>query len=166
MTGFRLASRFVALLLAGGLFTACGSSSSSRYEYRSDSKAKNVSLAVPPNMIGEAADQRSLPPPGGETSLSSLQQVSKAAPSSATAAVPPVSGMHIQRDGKESWLVVDNRSPDQAWPQVRRFWQEQGFLLVVEQRERGVMETDWNEIRPQINDGFIRNTLSKAMGNV
>ncbi len=73
--------------------------------------------------------------------------------------------MHIQRDGTESWLVIDNKAPDQAWAQIRRFWQEQGFLLVVDQRDKGVMETDWNETHAQINDGLIRNTLSKAMGN-
>ena len=53
--------------------------------------------------------------------------------------------MHIQRDGTESWLVIDNKTPDQVWPQIRRFWQEQGFLLVVDARDKGVMETDWNE---------------------
>lgn len=73
--------------------------------------------------------------------------------------------MHIQRDGTESWLVIDNRTPDQVWPQVRRFWQEQGFLLVVDQRDKGVMETDWNETHPKISDGLIRNTLSWATGN-
>jgi outer membrane protein assembly factor BamC len=73
--------------------------------------------------------------------------------------------MHIQRDGTESWLVIDSRTPDQVWAQVRRFWQEQGFLLVVDQRDKGVMETDWNETHPKISDGLIRNTLSWATGN-
>jgi outer membrane protein assembly factor BamC len=61
--------------------------------------------------------------------------------------------------------VIDGKTPDQAWAQIRRFWQEQGFLLVVDQRDKGVMETDWNETHAQINDGLIRDTLSKAMGN-
>jgi outer membrane protein assembly factor BamC len=38
-------------------------------------------------------------------------------------------------------------------------------LLVVDARDKGVMETDWNETHPQISDGLIRNTLSKATGN-
>jgi outer membrane protein assembly factor BamC len=79
--------------------------------------------------------------------------------------LPPIPGMHIQRDGTESWLVIDDKTPDQVWPQVRRFWQEQGFLLVVDQRDKGVMETDWNETRPKISDGLIRNSLTWAMGN-
>jgi len=154
------------MLMAGGLVAGCGTSSPTKIDYKSDSRSKQVSLAVPPNMIDETADQRSLPPQGGETSLSALKEVQAQAPTgNSVVVVPPVQGMHIQRDGTESWLVIDNKTPDQAWAQIRRFWQEQGFLLVVDQRDKGVMETDWNETHAQINDGFIRNTLSKAMGN-
>ncbi|ALL65739.1 Beta-barrel assembly machine subunit BamC [Paraburkholderia caribensis MBA4] len=164
MTELRLTKRFAALLMAGGLVAGCGTSSPTKIDYKSDSKSKEVSLAVPPNMLEETADQRSLPPQSGQTSLSTLQQVQSDAPNTAVVA-PAVTGMHIQRDGTESWLVLDNQSPDKAWPQIRRFWQEQGFLLVVDQRDKGVMETDWNETHPSINDGLIRSTLSKAMGN-
>jgi outer membrane protein assembly factor BamC len=164
MTDLRFTSRFAALLLAGGLVAGCSSPSPTKVDYKSDSKSKQVSLAVPPNMLEETSDQRSLPPQGGATSLSSLEQTQQAAPKSDTV-IPPVAGMHIQRDGTESWLVVDSKTPDDVWPQVRRFWQEQGFLLVVDQRDKHVMETDWNETRAAINEGLIRNTLTKAMGN-
>jgi len=166
MTDLRLTKRFAVMLMAGGLVAGCGTSSPTKVDYKSDSKSKQVSLAVPPNMIDETADQRSLPPQGGETSLSTLKQIQAQAPSANSVVVAPaVNGMHIQRDGTESWLVIDNKAPEQAWPQIRRFWQEQGFLLVVDQRDKGVMETDWNETHAQINEGLIRNTLSKAMGN-
>jgi outer membrane protein assembly factor BamC len=151
--------------MAGGLVAGCGTSSPTQIDYKSDSKSKQASLAVPPNMIDETSDQRSLPPQGGETSLSALKQVQAQAPVSDLTVAPVVQGMHIQRDGTESWLVLDNKTPDQAWAQIRRFWQEQGFLLVVDQRDKGVMETDWNETHASINDGLIRSTLSKAMGN-
>lgn len=164
MTDLRFTSRFAALVLAGGLVAGCSTPSPSKVDYKSDSKSKQASLAVPPNLLDEAADQRSLPPQSGETSASALAQVQRAAPPD-NAVMPPVKGMHIQRDGTESWLVIDNRSPDDVWPRIRRFWQEQGFLLVVDQRDKHVLETDWNETRPQINLGLIRNTLSKAMGN-
>ena len=164
MTDFRFTSRFAALVLAGGLIAGCSSPSPTQVDYKSDSKSKQVSLAVPPNLLEETSDQRSLPPQGGQALLSGLQQAQKAAPPE-NAVIPPVAGIHLQRDGTESWLVIDNKTPDQVWPQVRRFWQEQGFLLVVDQRDKHVMETDWNETRPQVNQGLIRNTLTKAMGN-
>ncbi|MBN3789374.1 outer membrane protein assembly factor BamC [Burkholderia sp. Ac-20353] len=164
MTDLRLTMRFAAVLATGALVAGCGTSSPTKVDYKSDSKSKEVSLAVPPNMLDETADQRSLPPQGGATSLSTLQQVQQAAPP-VDSVVPAVTGMHIQRDGSESWLVVDGKKPADIWPQIRRFWQEQGFLLVVDQRDKGVMETDWNETHPQINDGLIRSVISKAMGN-
>ncbi len=163
----RLAARAFALLMAGGLVAGCSSPTPGKIDYRSDAKAKQSSLAVPPNMLDETADQRSLPPQGGETSLSALKQVQSSAPAvdESSEVLPQVPGMHIQRDGTESWLVIDSRTPDDVWAQVRRFWQEQGFLLVVDQRDKGLMETDWNETHPKINDGLIRNTLSWATGN-
>jgi outer membrane protein assembly factor BamC len=162
----RLAVRGVALLMAGGLVAGCSTPSPTKIDYRSDGKAKQSSLAVPPNMMDETSDQRSLPPQGGETSLSALKQVqTDAPPSDTTQVLPQVPGMHIQRDGTESWLVIDSKTPDEVWPQVRRFWQEQGFLLVVDQRDKGVMETDWNETHQKISDGLVRNTLSWATGN-
>ena len=167
MTDFRVnkpALKVAALLMVGGLVAGCGTSSPDAINYKSDSRSKQASLAVPPNLLEETADQRSLPPQGGQTSLSDFQQVQKVAPSTPTV-IPPVSGMHIQRDGTERWLVIDSKSPEQVWPQIRRFWQEQGFLLVVDARNKGVMETDWNETHPQISDGLIRNTLSMATGN-
>jgi outer membrane protein assembly factor BamC len=167
MTDFRVnkpALKVAALLMVGGLVAGCGTSSPNAINYKSDSRSKQASLAVPPNLLDETGDQRSLPPQGGQASLSELQQVQKVAPSAPTV-IPPVSGMHIQRDGTERWLVIDSKSPEQVWPQIRRFWQEQGFLLVVDARDKGVMETDWNETHPQISDGLIRNTLSMATGN-
>ncbi|HEY1609674.1 MAG TPA: outer membrane protein assembly factor BamC [Paraburkholderia sp.] len=164
----RLATRAAALLMAGGLVAGCSAPSPGKIDYRSDSKVKDPSLALaaPPNMLDETSDERSLPPVGGQTSLSALEQVQTAAPVvDDNGVLPQVPGMHIQRDGTESWLVIDNRKPDQVWAQVRRFWQEQGFLLVVDQRDKGVMETDWNETHAKINDGLIRNTLTWATDN-
>ena len=80
MTDLRLTKRFAVMLMAGGLVAGCGTSSPTKVDYKSDSKSKQVSLAVPPNMIDETADQRSLPPQGGETSLSALKAGSGASP--------------------------------------------------------------------------------------
>ncbi len=80
MTDLRLTKRFAVMLMAGGLVAGCGTSSPTKIDYKSDSKSKQVSLAVPPNMIDETSDQRSLPPQGGETSLSALKQVQAQAP--------------------------------------------------------------------------------------
>lgn len=93
MTDLRLTMRFAAVLATGALVAGCGTSSPTKVDYKSDSKSKEASLAVPPNMLDETADQRSLPPQGGATSLSALQQVQQAAPAADT--VTPVSYTHL-----------------------------------------------------------------------
>lgn len=158
-------ARMAVLLMTGTLLVACGTTSQGKLDYQSDARAKQSTLAEPPNLLDETSDQRSLPPQGGETTLSAFERVQKAAPVVDNTILPVVPGMHIQRDGSESWLVIDSRTPDEVWPQVRRFWQEQGFLLVQDDRSKGVMETDWNETHPKIGDGIIRNTLTWATGN-
>lgn len=165
MSDLRLTKRFAVVLATGAFVAGCSSPSPTKIDYKSDSRVKEASLAVPPNMMDETADQRSLPPVNGETSLSSLQQTQQVAPQSDTAVVPVTPGMHLQRDGTESWLVIDDQAPAAVWPQIRRFWQEQGFLLVIDQRDKGVMETDWNETHPSVNQGLIRGVITKAMGN-
>jgi len=107
MTDFRVtkpALKMVVLLMAGGLVAGCGTSNTDAINYKSDGRAKQSSLAVPPNLLEETVDQRSLPPQGGQATLSELQQVQKVAPNAPTV-IPPVAGMHIQRDGTERWLA-------------------------------------------------------------
>jgi outer membrane protein assembly factor BamC len=54
-------------------------------------------------------------------------------------------------------------APEVLWPQVKEFWQDSGFLIASENQETGVMETDWAENRAKIPEGFLRNTLGKAL---
>ncbi len=164
MTDFLFNPRLMAVLTAGALVSGCGSSSPvTKADYKSDSKSKDVSLAVPPDMIGAAAKQRSLSASPSTASLADLRNVERNAAPNEAGALPAV-GMRIQRDGTESWLVVDQQTPVQIWPKVRRFWQAQGFLLVIDQRDKGVLETDWNETRAHIKDGLVRGVISKALG--
>jgi outer membrane protein assembly factor BamC len=57
-------------------------------------------------------------------------------------------------------------TPEQAWPLIKSFWQELGFIINVESKETGVMETDWAENRANIPQDFIRSTLGKLIDNV
>jgi outer membrane protein assembly factor BamC len=60
---------------------------------------------------------------------------------------------------------VAQGSADQLWPVVKEFWQEMGFIINLEVREAGVMETDWAENRAKIDDGLLRNALAKLLGS-
>jgi outer membrane protein assembly factor BamC len=76
-----------------------------------------------------------------------------------------IPGMRIARDGEKRWLVVERPAPE-LYPLIKDFWQENGFLLVVDSPSTGIMETDWAENRSQIPQDFIRKTLGKILDSI
>ena len=155
---------YVAVVAAvAGLAAGCSSPDPHAIEYKSTEKTKVPNLAAPPDLTTQVADQRLAAPTSGQTSLSSLTQTEQTAPKTTDTVVPSLPGVHLQRDGNERWLVVEGQNTQALWPQLRKFWQQQGFLLVVESRKSGVMETDWNEKRPSIDAGFVRNFIGKSL---
>ena len=49
---------------------------------------------------------------------------------------------------------------------VREFWQENGFLLALDQANLGIMETDWAENRAKLPQDFIRSALGKVFDSL
>ena len=76
-----------------------------------------------------------------------------------------IPGMRIARDGERRWLVVEKPATE-LYPQVKDFWQENGFLLVVDSPSTGIMETDWAENRGKIPQDFIRSTIGGALDSI
>jgi len=72
-------------------------------------------------------------------------------------------GMHVEKDGDRRWLVVDGRSPDQLWPQLQEFWEENGFTLKTDAPATGIMATDWAENRANIPNDWFRNSVGKLI---
>lgn len=159
----RLTLNVAVLAALAGLAGGCSAPDPHAIEYKSTEKTKAPNLAAPPDLTAQVADQRMTAPTSGDTSLSALTQTEQTAPKSTDNVLPSLPGVHLQRDGNERWLVIEAQDSQQLWPQIRKFWQQQGFLLVVESRKTGVMETDWNEKRPSIDAGFVRNFIGKSL---
>lgn len=51
MTELRFAKRFAVLVATGALVTGCSTSSPTKVDYKSDSRVKTTSLAVPPDLM-------------------------------------------------------------------------------------------------------------------
>jgi outer membrane protein assembly factor BamC len=168
------ATVIVAFALAG-----CSGSllESKKIDYKSAAAtAKRPTLEVPPDLTAPTADDRYAVPdvnPKGIATYSaySAERSGQAGATGATAAgavaVAPqsIDKMRVERSGSQRWLVVPG-SADKLWPQVREFWQENGFILNVDSPEIGVMETDWAENRAKIQDDIIRRTLGKVIDGV
>jgi len=151
----RLSLLSISLALA-----ACTVLDGDKINYKSASKG--TSLEVPPDLTQLSRETR-YAVPGGAVSASSFQlgQVTQTVPTATTS----LGDVHIERAGNQRWLVI-NRPADKLWEPVRDFWQENGFLLAIDQANLGIMETDWAENRAKIPQDFIRNTLGKVIDSL
>jgi len=148
----------LALLALVASLAACSVLESDKIEYKSAGKAP--SLEVPPDLTQLSRENR-YAIPGGAVSANAFEAGRANAPALPTA-VAKLGDVRLERAGQERWIVV-NRSPEQIWDEVRDFWLENGFLLTMEQRNLGIMETDWAENRAKIPQDIIRSTLGKLI---
>jgi outer membrane protein assembly factor BamC len=158
------------LLLAAALVAGCstvdGFLGGDKLDYRSQAGKTNP-LEVPPDLTQLAREGRYQPQASGTVSASALQAGTPApAPTAATAVAPAsLSNVSMQRDGQQRWLKLP-LAPDVLWPQLRTFWEERGFTVVVDNAQAGVMETDWAENRAKIPSDFIRNTVGRVLDSL
>jgi outer membrane protein assembly factor BamC len=136
---------------------ACSFLEGDKIDYKS--AGKGISLEVPPDLTQLSRDTR-YTVPGGPVTASSYQ-IGQAAPALPTAA-STLGDVRIEKAGTQRWLVV-NRPVDQLWNPVREFWQENGFLLTLDEANLGIIETDWAENRAKIPQDIIRSTLGKLI---
>jgi len=140
-----------------------------KVDYRGAKKA--APLDVPPDLTKLQRDNRYAIPDGrGVATASGFQQGQAAATGGgavagpvATGTVGPIStdAVRVERNGDQRWLVV-KQTPEQLWPTLRDFWEEQGFALESESAQTGTMETAWVENRSKIPQDFLRNTIGRV----
>ena len=141
---------------------------SKKIEYKSAGKLPT--LDVPPDLTQPTRDERYAVPDittRGSATYSEYagERRSSTTSSTASAVLPSVDKMRIDRAGSQRWLVVPG-SPDLIWPSLKEFWQELGFIVDVELPEAGVMETDWAENRAKLPQDFLRTTIGKVFDSV
>ncbi len=175
-------SKKVGSLLLGSLtvisLTSCSAFDSlleaDRIDYKSETpKTPGQRLEIPPDLTQLQRDNRySIP----ETTSSGIvtasdynqkQQEARPALAGNPGVVAPkeATDIRIEKHGSQRWLVV-NRPPEELWPQIKEFWQDNGFLINVDSPDTGIMETDWAENRAKIPQDFIRRTLGKVLDSL
>ena len=148
-----------ALLAVSG----CSMIQPDKIDYKSASQGS--SLEVPPDLT-QLPGQSRYNVPGAPVSATGYQATQAA---TATVGVPTannqIGDVHFMSEGNERWLRVD-RPADKVWGPTRDFWLESGFLLAVDQRNIGLMETDWAENRAKIPQDIIRSTIGKVFDSL
>jgi outer membrane protein assembly factor BamC len=134
-----------------------------KVDYKSQS-VKTAPLEVPPDLTQLQRDGR-YAPTAGSVSASTFQTggatLSPAAAAAIGVAPSSLGEMRVVREGNQRWLVVP-MSADVLWPQLREFWTERGFNLVIDNAQAGVMETDWAENRAKIPQDIVRRTVGRV----
>ena len=148
-----------ATLLMGGCSSIDGLFGGSKVDYRTQA-AKTAPLEVPPDLTQLAREGR-FRATADTVSASGMQ--SRAAAVATTNQVAPnaVGDIRLERQGNQRWLIVP-LPPEQVWPVVKAFWEENGFLLLIDSPSTGIMETDWAENRTKIPEDFIRRTIGRV----
>ncbi|HVB46978.1 MAG TPA: outer membrane protein assembly factor BamC [Burkholderiales bacterium] len=175
MKAYRGARRLGLVAALGAAFAlgGCGTVSSLTHGKPIDYKSAGTlpSLEVPPDLTAPTPSDRYDVPAIGTSSSATLsgyqaERKEQAGEVGNSDVLPKVAHMRIERDGTERWLVVSNETPEQLWPLIKDFWQENGFLIKTEIPAAGVMETDWAENRAKIPQDLIRRTLGKLVGEL
>lgn len=160
-----------ALAAASTLLSLTGCSSLSglvtgdKIDYKSAS-AKGPSLDVPPDLSQLTKDAR-YAVPGAAVTAAGFQagQAAASAARGASTAATEIGDVRIERAGNQRWLVV-KRPPEKLWDPVREFWQENGFLLAIEQQDNGIVETDFAENRAKLPQDIIRRTIGRVFDSL
>ncbi len=131
-----------------------------KIDYKSESQQVRP-LEIPPDLNSPNASDRYAVPDGSATYSDYNQGQSTRSAVNPGLAPQQTSNARLERGGSQRWLVVD-APPEKVWPALKDFWQENGFIVVSENMETGVMETDWAENRAKIPQGVVRNLVGKV----
>lgn len=170
MKSRNLLSGLMAAVVVASL-TSCSSMNEmvqgKKIDYKSSGKLPP--LEIPPDLTNPGSDDRYAVPdisPSGTATYSAYSSERNGQQQAQSSEVlPKVEKVTFHRAGSERWIVV-NATPDQVWPVVKEFWQENGFIIKTEMPQAGVMETDWAENRAKIPMDPIRSVLSKVVDSL
>jgi outer membrane protein assembly factor BamC len=152
-TGRRLA--WASIVIAA--LPACSVLEEDKVDYKSAGSAPT--LEVPPDLTKLSTETR-YTVPGGSVTASGMAKAAQATPT-ASVALTNVGDVRIEKLGNQRWLVV-NRPAEQLWGPVRDFWQENGFLLTVDQPT----SASWRPTGPRTAPRSRRTSSAASMGKV
>ena len=150
--------RTVTVLALATLLSACSVLQEDKIDYKSAAKAPT--LEIPPDLTQLRKESRYAIESTSATA-SGFQNASNRVMDAGTAA-NALGPVRIEREGNQRWLVT-SLPADKVWEPLREFWTSNGFVLVTDAADVGIMETEWAENRAKLPQDFIRRTLGKVL---
>jgi outer membrane protein assembly factor BamC len=140
------------------LLSACSVLQEDKIDYKSAAKAPT--LEIPPDLTQLRKESRYAIESTSSTA-SGFQNAGSRVVDAGTAA-NALGPVRIERQGNQRWLVT-SLPADKIWEPLREFWTSNGFVLVTDAPDVGIMETEWAENRAKLPQDFIRRTLGKVL---
>ncbi len=150
--------RTASVLTLAALLSACAALEEDKINYKSAAKAPT--LEVPPDLTQLRKESRYAIESTSATA-SGFQNAGSRVVDAGTA-TNTLGKVRLERQGNQRWLVA-TLPADKLWEPLREFWTSNGFTLVTDSPELGIMETDWAENRAKIPQDFIRKALGKVL---
>jgi len=139
---------------------ACSSTPEWKGIYSTEKKEVSASsLEVPPD-LSQPSVTNSLNLPNIGTAGSTYSAYSSTDYKGDKIASANPKGVKVIRDGDAQWLQI-NSSPEKVWPQLGAFFKQVGFEVKREDKELGVMETNWLENRIDIPTNWFARLFKK-----
>lgn len=139
---------------------ACSGSPEKDYRaiYSQMEEEEARTLEVPPGLgHPQAGEQMQIPSIGRDQARYSGQQGNTG---SADKVVATSRQARFVREGDMHWLEV-SLPPEQVWEAAREFFKSLGFEITREDRQVGVMETNWQERRERTPGNWLAEMLDK-----
>lgn len=166
MRTLHLTALFISLLILAGC-SAVGIENK-RVDYKSAAN-KMPTLEVPPDLTTPVTkNQHIIPGSDGEVTANFSDFVKGGQVTQAgigATVLPEVKNAHIERSGTQRWLVVGGKV-ENVWPLVKEFWQEQGFIIKLDNPAAGIIETDWTERQAKVQKSGLSKILSKVFNQL
>jgi outer membrane protein assembly factor BamC len=143
--------------------TGCESTTfnGNKVDYKTSSEVKTTPLEVPPDLSQLPSNARySIP---GGVSAKTLGS-SPGGPGNAGNAAGSTD-IRLSRDGGQRWLSV-KRSCNVVWPLVHAFWLDNGFVYTTDQKDMGLLETDWAENQANFPKDLLHRYLGKVINSL
>ncbi len=160
-TSFQTAQRTAVVAALAILVCGCSILEEDKIDYKSAAKAPT--LEIPPDLSQLRRDSRYAIESNSATA-SGFNSASARVADAGTAA-NSLGDVRMERQGNQRWLVVA-RPADKVWEPLKEFWASNGFVLITDSPDVGIMETDWAENRAKIPQDIIRKTLGKVLDSL
>lgn len=153
--------RTATVLALAGLLSACSVLQEDKIDYKSAAKAPT--LEVPPDLTQLRKESRYAIESSSATA-SGFQSAGSRVVDAGTAS-NELGPVKMERQGNQRWLVT-SLTADKVWEPLREFWTSNGFVLVTDAPDIGIMETEWAENRAKLPQDFLRKTLGKVLDSL